>query len=102
MDPLVYVVIITAKGDENMQNFLDMSIKEVIEKHPGVGDLLDEYDIGCVPCTVATCLLKDIVTIHNLPKVPPCQISVRTQRKPDRVTLQPQGTPLTQWRYEDG
>jgi hemerythrin-like domain-containing protein len=86
MDPFPYVVIITAKGDENMQNFLDMSIKEVIENHPGVGGLLDEYDIGCVPCTVATCLLKDIVTIHNLPKKDEADLMYRLEKElyPDR------------------
>lgn len=69
-----------------MQDFLNMSIKEVIEKHPGVGSLLEEYDIGCVPCTVATCLLKDIVTIHNLPKKDEAVLmySIEKEIYPDR------------------
>jgi hemerythrin-like domain-containing protein len=32
-----------------------------------VENILNEYEIGCAPCTVGTCLLKDIVEIHNLP-----------------------------------
>ncbi|MCK5351835.1 hemerythrin domain-containing protein [bacterium] len=51
-----------------MQNFMTMSVKEVIEMHPRIGELLEEYEIGCAPCTVATCLVNDVVTIHNLPK----------------------------------
>jgi hypothetical protein len=31
-----------------------------------VENALNEYDIGCAPCTVGTCLLKDIVEIHSL------------------------------------
>ena len=27
---------------------------------------LEDYAIGCVPCSVGTCLLSDIVEIHNL------------------------------------
>lgn len=80
------MVIIIIKGDGIMQNFMDMSIKEVIEKHPKVGDLLEEYDIGCVPCTVATCLLKDIVTIHNLPKKDEARLMYGIEKEiyPDR------------------
>ncbi len=35
---------------------------------PGVEKILDEYGIGCGPCAVGSCLLKDIVEIHNLPE----------------------------------
>ena len=45
---------------------LNQPIKEVITQHPKVGEILDEHDIGCVTCSVGTCLLKDIVEIHNL------------------------------------
>lgn len=43
-------------------------IKEIIDKHPLVGDILGEYDIGCVNCNVGTCLLNDIVEYHYLPE----------------------------------
>lgn len=49
-----------------MEKYLRTPIKEIIGKHPQVGALLEEYRIGCVPCSVGTCLLADIVEIHNL------------------------------------
>ncbi len=50
-----------------MEEYLNKGIKEVIDQFPEVENILDEYDIGCAPCTVGTCLLKDIVEIHSLP-----------------------------------
>jgi len=50
-----------------MEAYMNKGIKEVIDEFPEVGDILNEYDIGCAPCSVGTCLLKDIVKIHNLP-----------------------------------
>jgi len=50
-----------------MNDCLDRGIKEVIEEHPVVGDILNEYEIGCTACTVGTCLLKEVVNIHFLP-----------------------------------
>ena len=49
-----------------MKEYLNKGIKEIISKFPPVADILNEYNIGCVPCGVGTCLLKDIVEIHNL------------------------------------
>jgi hemerythrin-like domain-containing protein len=49
-----------------MEAYLNKGIKEVINQFPEVEDILNEYDIGCAPCMVGTCLLKDIVQIHNL------------------------------------
>ena len=51
-----------------MEQYLNKGIKEIIDQHPEVEVILDEYDIGCGPCTVGICLLKDIVEIHNLPE----------------------------------
>jgi len=48
------------------EEYLNKGIKDVISEFPDVGDILEEYNIGCVACTVGTCLLKDIVEIHNL------------------------------------
>jgi hemerythrin-like domain-containing protein len=50
-----------------MENVIRTPIKELIARHPEVGSILDEYGIGCVPCGVGTCLLSDIVEIHDLP-----------------------------------
>jgi hemerythrin-like domain-containing protein len=49
-----------------IKDYLETGIKEVIEKHPPVADVLKQYDIGCVSCGLGTCLLKDVVEIHNL------------------------------------
>ena len=49
-----------------MDKYLNTGIKEVITAFPPVGDALNEYNIGCVPCAVGTCLLKDVVKIHAL------------------------------------
>lgn len=49
-----------------MEHILNRQIKGLIDDYPQVGPILDQYGIGCVPCSVGTCLLKDIVDIHNL------------------------------------
>lgn len=49
-----------------MEEYLNRGIKEVIDEFPGLESILDEYGIGCGPCSVGTCLFKDIVEIHNL------------------------------------
>jgi hemerythrin-like domain-containing protein len=49
-----------------MEAYLNKGIKEIIDQFPEVEEILNEYDIGCAPCSVGTCLLKDIVEIHNL------------------------------------
>ena len=49
-----------------MEKHLRTPIKEIIGKYPPVGALLEKSGIGCVPCSVGTCLLADIVEIHNL------------------------------------
>jgi hemerythrin-like domain-containing protein len=51
-----------------MEAYLNRSIKEVMTQFPAVEKILDEYGIGCGPCAVGSCLLKDIVEIHNLPE----------------------------------
>jgi hemerythrin-like domain-containing protein len=49
-----------------MEAYLNKGIKEIINQFPEVEDILNAYDIGCAPCMVGTCLLKDIVQIHSL------------------------------------
>lgn len=50
-----------------LQNDLgSRNIKEVIETHPAVGEILEKHEIGCTKCTVGTCLLQDVVTVHFL------------------------------------
>jgi hemerythrin-like domain-containing protein len=50
-----------------MEDYLNQNIKELLNRFPRLADVLNDYNIGCVPCQVGTCLLKDIVDIHNLP-----------------------------------
>ncbi|MCL7487519.1 MAG: hypothetical protein M8357_05020 [Desulfobulbaceae bacterium] len=42
------------------------NIKDVIKTHPKIGEILDKHEIGCTRCTVGTCLLQDVVTVHFL------------------------------------
>lgn len=49
-----------------MENHLGMPVKETIERFPRVGAILEEFGIGCVPCSAGTCRLSDVVEIHNL------------------------------------
>lgn len=51
-----------------MDGYLNKGVKEVIKEFPQVGTLLNDYGIGCVTCSVGTCLLKDIITVHGLSK----------------------------------
>lgn len=52
-----------------MEVYLNKGIKEIISDFPVVADiLLEEYSIGCAACNEGTCLLKDVVEIHNLPE----------------------------------
>ena len=49
-----------------MDEYLNKGIKEIIIEFPQIESVLNDYDIGCGPCTVGICLLKDIVAIHRL------------------------------------
>lgn len=50
-----------------MEQYLNRGIKEIIQEFPETGRILDQFNIGCTACSVGTCLLKDIVEVHNLP-----------------------------------
>ena len=51
----------------NLQNGIgDLAIQDVVKDHPKIGEILNEYEIGCVGCSVGICLVKDVVTIHYL------------------------------------
>lgn len=45
---------------------MNREIKSVIKEFPAIEQILSEYGVGCGACTVGTCLVKDIVTIHVL------------------------------------
>ena len=48
-------------------NYYNMTIKQVIREFPAVGDALAIYEVDCATCEVGTCLLKDILDVHNFP-----------------------------------
>ncbi|MBI5499675.1 MAG: hemerythrin domain-containing protein [Deltaproteobacteria bacterium] len=50
----------------SMEELLARNIKDVITRHPAVGEILTAAGIGCVPCQVGTCAMKDVVSIHGL------------------------------------
>jgi len=50
-----------------MDRYIDSGIKKIITQFPAIESILEEYEIGCGPCAVGTCLLKDIVEIHRMP-----------------------------------
>jgi hemerythrin-like domain-containing protein len=69
-----------------MDEYLNKGIKDIIEEFPDVEDVLTDYDIGCGPCNVGICLLKDIVAIHRLPEDQEKQLMARIAKtiRPDQ------------------
>ena len=69
-----------------MEKYLNKNIKDIINQFPEIQDSLNEYNIGCAPCSVGSCLLKDIVEIHNLPPEEAQELMVRIAKAiyPDR------------------
>ena len=47
-------------------NIGDEAIQDVVQVHPRIGEILNDFEIGCVDCSVGICLLKDVVAIHAL------------------------------------
>jgi hemerythrin-like domain-containing protein len=89
------------RGDEGMDEYLSAPIKEVVTRFPEVGRILEEYQIGCVPCSVGTCLLKDVIEIHDLPEDQAREMMTRIANviDPDGKTPMPRierGTPAPQ------
>lgn len=70
-----------------MEEYLNTPIKELISRFPVVGKILEEYDIGCVPCNIGSCLFKDIMEIHNLPEEEEQELMAKIAKAiyPDRV-----------------
>ena len=51
---------------KNMSDVIGLYIKDVIDAYPAIGEVLAGAGIGCVTCSVGTCLIKDVISIHNL------------------------------------
>jgi len=86
-----------------MESYLNTPIKEIISKFQKVGEILGEYDIGCVPCTVGSCLLKDIIEVHNLSEEGEKEVMVRIAKViyPDRVIPIPKVQRTTKTRSKE-
>jgi hemerythrin-like domain-containing protein len=78
-----------------METYMNTGVKDVIAQFPRVGEILEEYGIGCVPCTAGTCLLKDVVEIHNLSPDAEAEMMARIAAviHPDRQADIPQPAP---------
>lgn len=74
-----------------MNNVLNKEIKQIIDACPEVGRILEEYGIGCVPCSVGSCLLKDVVGIHSLDPQQEATLMYRIEKAiyPDRNVPEP-------------
>ncbi len=72
-----------------MQAYLTRGIKDIIGEFPSIGKILDEYGIGCGPCTMGICQLKDILEIHKLNKEAEVELMLRIEAEiyPDRKIL---------------
>ncbi len=46
-------------------DYYKSDIKSVITDFPQIGQLLQRYGVDCVTCSVGTCLLKDVLSIHD-------------------------------------
>lgn len=78
-----------------MEKQLNRGIKDVITQHPEVGRILDEYNVGCTSCGVGTCLLKDVVGIHNLNPETERELMYQIEKAiyPDREVVKPESDP---------
>ncbi len=74
-----------------MENVLNKDIREVIDKYPEVGRILEEYSIGCAPCSVGSCLVSDVVGIHGLDPQAEATLLYRVEKAiyPDRDIPEP-------------
>ncbi|MCX6232153.1 MAG: hemerythrin domain-containing protein [Bacteroidetes bacterium] len=52
--------------DARVEKCLNTNIKDLINEFNEIQTALDKYEIGCAPCSLGTCKLKDVVSIHNL------------------------------------
>jgi hemerythrin-like domain-containing protein len=75
-----------------MDQYLNKGIKDIIEEFPEIEDILNEYDIGCGPCNVGICQLKDIVAIHRLSEDQEQQLIARITAaiRPDQDIKKPE------------
>jgi hemerythrin-like domain-containing protein len=49
-----------------MEKILNQNVKEGLRQYPPLEKVLGDFGIGCVTCALGSCMLKDIVEVHNL------------------------------------
>ena len=62
-----------------MHAYITRGIKDIIAEFPVVDKILEEYGIGCGPCTVGICQLKDILEIHKISKEAEVELMLRIE-----------------------
>ena len=74
-----------------MENILNKDIRAVIDQCPEVGRILEEYGIGCAPCSVGSCLVSDVVGIHGLDPQTEATLMYKIEKAiyPDRDIQEP-------------
>ncbi|MCP4253567.1 MAG: hypothetical protein GY775_09175 [Candidatus Scalindua sp.] len=74
-----------------MKNILNKDIRAVIDQSPEVGRILEEYGIGCAPCSVGSCLVSDVVGIHGLDPQTEATVMYKIEKAvyPDRDVPEP-------------
>jgi hemerythrin-like domain-containing protein len=53
-------------GEAEMNDYMQMGVKPLIETFPEVGRVLERYGIACVQCTAGTCKLAEVLQLHAL------------------------------------
>ena len=82
-----------------MERYASTGIKEIIAQFPRVAEILEEYGIGCGPCSIGICQLKDILDIHCLDKNAELELMQRIEAEiyPQRkLVVAPRATSLSQ------
>ena len=62
-----------------MQAYVTRGIKDIIAELPAVEKILEEYGIGCGPCTVGICQLTDILEFHKMSRVAEEELMLRIE-----------------------
>jgi hemerythrin-like domain-containing protein len=62
-----------------VQTYVTRGIKDIIAEFPAVEKILEEFGIGCGPCTIGICQLKDILEIHKMSKEAEMELMLRIE-----------------------
>ncbi|MTI94304.1 MAG: hypothetical protein FH749_02295 [Firmicutes bacterium] len=75
-----------------MDKHLNRGVKAVIDDYPEVGTILDDFGVGCTNCVIGTCLLRDVVGIHNLGPNTEAELMYQIEKAiyPDRDVQKPE------------